>query len=93
VATFGGVFVKKCVAPTRVRLREQGGKRHAPPCHHNLEEYLTAYLDGFELRGDPKGPLFRNDRPRRRQAHALDAAASERLCDDRPAGGSGRHSN
>ena len=29
------------------------------PCHHNLEEYLTAYLDGTELRGDPKGPLFR----------------------------------
>jgi site-specific recombinase XerC len=42
-----------------VRLREKGGKRHAMPCHHNLEEYLTAYLDGAELRGDPKGPLFR----------------------------------
>jgi site-specific recombinase XerD len=42
-----------------VRLREKGGKRHAMPCHHNLEEYLTAYLDGADLRGDPKGPLFR----------------------------------
>src|SRR5271165_467531 len=42
-----------------VRLREKGGKRHAMPCHHNLEEYLTAYLDGTGLRGDPKGPLFR----------------------------------
>src|SRR5271166_5166843 len=42
-----------------VRLREKGGKRHAMPCHHNLEEYLTAYLDGVGLRGDPKGPLFR----------------------------------
>jgi site-specific recombinase XerC len=42
-----------------VRLREKGGKRHAMPCHHNLEEYLTAYLGGPELRGDPKGPLFR----------------------------------
>jgi site-specific recombinase XerD len=42
-----------------VRLREKGGKRHAMPCHHNLEEYLTAYLDGAALRGDPKGPLFR----------------------------------
>src|ERR1700736_1240998 len=42
-----------------VRLCENGGKRHAMPCHHNLEEYLTAYLDGAELRGDPKGPLFR----------------------------------
>jgi site-specific recombinase XerD len=42
-----------------VRLREKGGKRHAMPCHHNLEEYLTAYLDGAGLRGDPKAPLFR----------------------------------
>ncbi|MGA8756983.1 MAG: tyrosine-type recombinase/integrase [Stellaceae bacterium] len=42
-----------------VRLREKGGKRHAMPCHHNLEEYLIAYLDGAGLRSDPKGPLFR----------------------------------
>jgi integrase len=43
-----------------VRLREKGGKRHAIPCHHNLdEEYLTGYLDGAGLRDDPKGPLFR----------------------------------
>jgi site-specific recombinase XerD len=42
-----------------VRLREKGGKRHAMPCHHNLDEYLVAYLDGAGLRGDPKGPLFR----------------------------------
>jgi integrase len=42
-----------------VRLREKGGKRHAMPCHHNLEDYLIAYLDGAGLRGDPKGPLFR----------------------------------
>ena len=42
-----------------VRLREKGGKRHGMPCHHNLEEYLTPYLDGAGLRGDPKGRLFR----------------------------------
>ena len=42
-----------------VRLREKGGKRHAMPCHHNLDEYLVAYLDGAALRNDPKGPLFR----------------------------------
>jgi site-specific recombinase XerD len=42
-----------------VRLREKGGKRHAMPCHHNLDEYLVAYLDGAALRDDPKGPLFR----------------------------------
>ncbi len=41
-----------------VRLREKGGKRHAMPCHHNLEEYLGAYFDGAGQRGDPKGPLF-----------------------------------
>ena len=29
------------------------------PCHHNLDEYLVAYLDGAGLRDDPKGPLFR----------------------------------
>ena len=42
-----------------VRLREKGGKRHAMPCHHNLEEYLIAYLDDAGLRSDPKAPLFR----------------------------------
>ena len=42
-----------------VRLREKGGKRHEMPCHHNLEDYLDAYLDGAGLREDPKGPLFR----------------------------------
>ena len=42
-----------------VRLREKGGKPHALPCHHTLEDYLVAYLDGAGLRGDPKGPLFR----------------------------------
>ena len=42
-----------------VRLREKGGKGHAMPCHHNLDEYLAAYLDGAGLRDDSKGPLFR----------------------------------
>ncbi len=42
-----------------VRLREKGGKDHAMPCHHNLESYLLAYLDGAKLSEDPKGPLFR----------------------------------
>jgi len=42
-----------------LRLNEKGGKRHAMPCHHNLEQYLTAYLNGVGLRDDPKGPLFR----------------------------------
>ncbi len=42
-----------------VRLHEKGGKRHEMPCHHNLEEYLSAYLNECELRDDRKGPLFR----------------------------------
>ncbi len=42
-----------------VRLHEKGGKRHEMPCHHNLETYLLAYIDGCGLASDPKGPLFR----------------------------------
>jgi integrase/recombinase XerC len=42
-----------------VRLHEKGGKRHEMPCHHNLETYLHAYIDGCRLDSDPKGPLFR----------------------------------
>ncbi|MCE3589979.1 tyrosine-type recombinase/integrase, partial [Escherichia coli] len=42
-----------------VRLHEKGGKRHEMPCHHNLEDYLAAYLDGCALRGERKAPLFR----------------------------------
>jgi site-specific recombinase XerD len=42
-----------------VRLHEKGGKRHEMPCHHALEEYLHAYVDGCDLGDDPKGPLFR----------------------------------
>ena len=42
-----------------VRLREKGGKAHTMPCHHNLENYLTAYIDKTGIADDPKGPLFR----------------------------------
>jgi site-specific recombinase XerD len=42
-----------------VRLHEKGGKRHEMPCHHNLETYLHAYIDGCKLAVDPKEPLFR----------------------------------
>jgi site-specific recombinase XerD len=42
-----------------LRLREKGGKAHAMPCHHNLEAYLTAYIDKTGIVDDPKGPLFR----------------------------------
>ncbi|HME20827.1 MAG TPA: tyrosine-type recombinase/integrase [Acetobacteraceae bacterium] len=42
-----------------VRLREKGGKAHAIPCHHALEEYLTACLEQTGILDDSKGPLFR----------------------------------
>nr|WP_176704159.1 tyrosine-type recombinase/integrase [Pseudomonas sp.]QDK64832.1 phage integrase XerD [Pseudomonas sp.] len=42
-----------------VRLREKGGKQHAMPCHHSLEEYLHAYLIETGIEHDLKGPLFR----------------------------------
>jgi hypothetical protein len=42
-----------------VRLRATGGTPHAMPCHHNLETYLTAYIEGPGLAEDSKGPLFR----------------------------------
>ncbi len=42
-----------------VRLHEKGGRRHEMPCHHSLEAYLHAYIDGCGLGDDRKGPLFR----------------------------------
>ena len=42
-----------------VRLHEKGGKEHVMPCHHSLEAYLHAYIDGCGLGDDLKGPLFR----------------------------------
>jgi site-specific recombinase XerC len=45
---------------TWVRLHEKGGKQHEMPCHHNLDEYLHAYITGAGLDGDGKGALFRS---------------------------------
>jgi integrase len=47
-----------------VRLHEKGGKLHDMPCHHNLESFLHAYIEGAGLDSDPKGFLFRTA-PRR----------------------------
>ena len=44
---------------TWVRLHEKGGKQHEMPCHHNLDEYLHAYVDAAGIAGDEKGWLFR----------------------------------
>ena len=45
-----------------VRLYEKGGKRHEMPCHHTLEEYLHAYLDGTGIASALKGLPFRTIR-------------------------------
>lgn len=42
-----------------MRLHEKGSKRHEMPCHHNLEEYLEAYIEGAGIAADAKGYLFR----------------------------------
>ncbi|OTP66206.1 tyrosine-type recombinase/integrase [Caballeronia sordidicola] len=42
-----------------LRLHEKGGKRHEMPCHRTLEEYLHAYIDGANISGETKTPLFR----------------------------------
>jgi site-specific recombinase XerD len=42
-----------------VRLHEKGSKRHEMPCHHNLDAYLSAYIDAAGIGSDRKGPLFR----------------------------------
>lgn len=45
-----------------VRLHEKGGKAVDLPCHHNLERYLHAYVDGTGISADGDGPLFRTIR-------------------------------
>jgi integrase len=34
------------------------------PCHHNLDDYLEAYIEGAQLETSPKGYLFRTARGR-----------------------------
>jgi site-specific recombinase XerC len=75
-----------------VRLREKGGKRHEMPCHHNLETYLHAYLDGGGIDADSKGPLFRTI-GRTRAAHHHAPAASQCPRHDPPARRRRRHQN
>src|ERR1700737_4316621 len=73
-----------------VRLREKGGKRHAIPCHHNLE-CLVAYPAAVGLREDPKQPSFRAVGRGPRQAHSHNAATGQRLRDNLPPRGGSRH--
>jgi hypothetical protein len=43
----------------RVRLHEKNGKIIDTACHHQLEDYLDAYLQAAGIAGDLQGPLFR----------------------------------
>ena len=49
---------------TWIRLHEKGGKQHDMPCHHNLDEYLHAYIAAAGIVGDEKSYLFRTARGR-----------------------------
>ena len=65
-----GMRVEDVYAQNRrlwVRLNEKGGKQHAMPCHHNLETYLHAYIEGAGLASDPKALLFQSYSPSTRQ--------------------------
>ena len=41
-----------------LRLHEKGGRRHEVPCHHNLEEYLDAWLTASGIGAEASAPLF-----------------------------------
>jgi site-specific recombinase XerD len=43
-----------------INLREKGGKRHAVPAHHTLEEYLDDYVSAAGIGHETKTPLFRS---------------------------------
>ena len=51
---------------TWIRLHEKGGKVHEMPCHHNLDEYLHAYMQacGLDADADGRGWLFRSAKGR-----------------------------
>jgi hypothetical protein len=42
-----------------VRLHEKGGKQHEMPAHHQLDEYVDAYLEGAGIADEKGSPLFR----------------------------------
>ncbi len=43
-----------------LRLDEKGGKQREIPCHHQLEEYLDAYIEALGIGGQKEAPLFRS---------------------------------
>lgn len=56
-----------------INLREKGGKRHAVPAHHALEEYLDDYVLAAGIGHETKTPLFRSlDRKRQLTTRRID---------------------
>lgn len=43
-----------------MQLKEKGGRQHAMPCHHKLEEYLDAYIAAAGIQDQKSGPMFRS---------------------------------
>jgi len=50
-----------------VRLHEKGGKRHEMPAHHNLADYLAAYIEAAGIGNEKGTPLFRTARGKTQQ--------------------------
>jgi integrase len=50
------VFIQK--RSLWLRLAEKGGKCTEVSCHHNLQAYLTAYMEAADLRQHPKAFVF-----------------------------------
>lgn len=57
-----------------VRLHEKGGKEHAMPCHHSLEQFLHEYIDGCGMSAEPRAPLFRTVDRKTKQLSGLPLA-------------------
>jgi integrase len=51
----------------KVRLHEKGGKFHEVFAHHNLVEYLHAYIQAAGIGEEKKTPLFRTTEGRSRK--------------------------
>ena len=62
-----------------INLREKGGRRHAVPAHHTLEEYLDDYVSAAGIGHETKMPLFRSFNRKRqlteRRIHRREALA------------------
>jgi site-specific recombinase XerD len=50
-----------------VRLHEKGGKLHDMPAHHNLEQYVAAYIEAAGIVGEKDTPLFRTAKGKTKQ--------------------------